>query len=87
MNKKILTSITLLFILAVICTAVLPTSVAEATQYGDVNSDDYWYYKSAHLNVAGMKESYVYMFSACGFTEDLLKLVGDRLIPIAIEDL
>ncbi|MBR7162585.1 MAG: S8 family serine peptidase [Clostridia bacterium] len=57
MNKKILTSITLLFILAVICTAVLPTSVAEATQYGDVNSDDCWYYKSAHLNVAGMKEA------------------------------
>lgn len=39
------------------------------------------------LNVAGMKESYVYMFSACGFTEDVLKLAGDRLIPIAIEDL
>ena len=39
------------------------------------------------LEVAGMKESYVYMFSACGFSADLLKMAGERLIPVSIEDL
>lgn len=39
------------------------------------------------LEIAGMKESYVYMFSACGFTDELLQKAGDRLIPVAIEDL
>lgn len=57
MNKKILTTITLLFVLAIFCTAVCPTSVAFATQYGGVNSEENWYYGTAHLNVKGMKEA------------------------------
>jgi hypothetical protein len=60
MNKKILTSITLVFVLAIACMAVLPTPVAYAMQYGNEDSADletFWYYKPGHLNVAGMKES------------------------------
>lgn len=57
MNKKILSSITLLFILAVVCLAVVPTSVASASEYGDTDTNDLWYYGSSHLNVAGMKEA------------------------------
>lgn len=57
MNKKILTTITILFVLAILCTALCPTAVAYATQYGSDNSDDYWYYGSAHLNVKGMKDA------------------------------
>ena len=41
----------------------------------------------SRLEIAGMKETYVYMFSACGFTKELLSKAGDRLVLIAIEDL
>ncbi len=60
MNKKLLISITAIFVLAILCTALLPTSVAYATQYGSVDSTDldtFWYYGEGHLNVAEMKKS------------------------------
>ena len=60
MNKKLFTSITAIFVLAILCTVLLPTSVAYATQYGSVDSvnlDTFWYYGEGHLNVAEMKKS------------------------------
>ena len=39
------------------------------------------------LTVAGIKDSYVYIFSACGFTQEIIDMAGDKIIPIAIEDL
>ena len=39
------------------------------------------------LSVAGIKDSYVYIFSACGFSKELIDMAGDKIIPIAIEDL
>ncbi len=60
MNKKILTSITIAFVLAVVYMTFMPTSVAYATQYGNKDSSDletFWYYSEENLNVAAMKES------------------------------
>ena len=60
MNKKILTSIAVAFVLAVVCMAFMPTSVAYAQQYGSKDSSDletFWYYGEEHLNVSAMKES------------------------------
>ena len=60
MNRKIYKATTLIFVLAILCTALLPTSVAFATQYGVKDSSDletFWYYGESHLNVAEMKES------------------------------
>ena len=39
------------------------------------------------LSVAGIKDSYIYIFSACGFSKELIDMTGDKIIPIAIEDL
>lgn len=60
MNKKILTTIAVAFVLAVVCMAFMPTSVAYAQQYGNKDSSDletFWYYGEEHLNVSAMKES------------------------------
>ena len=60
MNKKILTTIAVAFVLAVVCMAFMPTSVAYAQQYGSKDSSDletFWYYGEEHLNVSAMKES------------------------------
>ena len=60
MNKKILTIIAVAFVLAVVCMAFMPTSVAYAQQYGSKDSSDletFWYYGEGHLNVSAMKES------------------------------
>ena len=60
MNKKILTTIAIAFVLAVVCMAFMPTSVAYAQQYGSKDSSDletFWYYGEEHLNVSAMKES------------------------------
>ena len=37
--------------------------------------------------IAGIKDPVVYMFSACGFTQELEQMAGDKLITVSIEDL
>lgn len=37
--------------------------------------------------IAGIKDPVVYMFSACGFTQGLEQMAGDKLVTVAIEDL
>ena len=37
--------------------------------------------------IAGIKEPIVYMFSACGFTQELEQMAGDKLVTVSIEDL
>lgn len=57
MKKKFLTTIAVVFVLAIVCTAFIPTSVAVATQYGSIDSNELWYYGQSHLNVEPMKQS------------------------------
>ncbi len=60
MKRKITATLISALVLAIICTALLPTSVAMATQYGSAdtsNADVFWYYGENFLNIAGMKES------------------------------
>lgn len=40
-----------------------------------------------NARIAGIDNPIVYMFSACGFTEELLQMSGDILVTVAIEDL
>ena len=52
--------LTIALVLAVLVTALMPTGVAMATQYGSVSSDNadvFWYYGENHLNISAMKES------------------------------
>ena len=37
--------------------------------------------------IAGIKDPVVYVFSACGFTQELEQMTGDKLITVSIEDL
>ncbi len=60
MKTKFTATLTLALILAILCTALLPTGVAFATQYGSVdtsNEEVFWYYGENYLNIAGMKGS------------------------------
>ena len=52
--------LTIALVLAVLVTALMPTGVAMAAQYGSVSSDNadvFWYYGENHLNISAMKES------------------------------
>lgn len=60
MKKRIISIFTIILVLAVALTVLMPSGVALATQYGSKDTSDtdtFWYFTEGNLNVAKMKES------------------------------